>query len=108
MEDMHWRGEATFVEVVDRDEWAAKVNDYIDAVIGAVPHPDATFPEGLTLQNNRVGTEVTGPAFVFSFKVPGEEYEPPPEGNGRAKTLSDALNDLPIAVAEVGCGFQGV
>ena len=102
---MHWRGEAIFDAVTDRDTWIARFRDYLEGVLGVVEYPDANYPEGLTTQNNRVGGVLSGPAFTWSLKVPQEEYEAPPVGNGRAKALHDELSDLPETVAESGAMF---
>jgi hypothetical protein len=102
MATIHWNGYAIFADVSERDAWLAKFRDLLDGMLDLVEAPDAEYPEGLTITNNRVGNILTGPAFTWSMDLPDTEWT----FGKRAYELNQDLSNLPETVAESGSSSQ--
>jgi hypothetical protein len=93
-----FRGVAVFESTALRDEYFTRWEDDIQGVLDVVPYPDNTpspntLPDGLAKWGTYVGTDHTGPAFSVSLKIPDEEFNDPPQGNGRCAALANAIDD---------------
>lgn len=72
----HWHGEQIYNSNAERDRDARRIEDFVQSKMDIVPHPDADYttdPSGVEYRNNIVYGDDSGPGFLWSLKIPGDE-----------------------------------
>lgn len=72
----HYSGRVIFTTAVVRDEYLARHRDVVEGVLEVRDYTGPSdYQAGLATQNNVQGSEITGPAFTFSLRVPDSELD---------------------------------
>lgn len=73
MADTFWTGKAIYNSNTERDLYGKRVEDFIEARLNVVPHPNSSFttdPSGVEYRNLISIDTDSGPGFIWSIKLP--------------------------------------